>query len=144
MKSNVYDAKDLAELVEQHNPFGIKGNDGSILFFESYAAVYFHVLVVLHTQFKRGYVDLILLINVLTQVGASVCEELFRNMRSLWGSNPEKLIMYNFDSTDDDDHADLALIMKCLHVISETKFDAYQFREAIQLMQIKLAKEAQP
>ena len=66
-KDKIFEVKDLATLVEKHNPFGIKGLDGRIEFFEKYRGVYFYVMNVLHTQFKKGYVDMILLVNVLTE-----------------------------------------------------------------------------
>lgn len=140
-KSPVFDSKDFASLIMEHNPFGVKGCDGAPIFFNDYSDVYLHVLRVLHTQFKRGYVDIILLVNVLTQAGVGDCEYLFRQMKSLWGLKAERLINYHFDSTDENDHQEVAQIMKALHVISGTHFDPIRFNEAFIRFQIELAKE---
>lgn len=140
-KSPVFDSKDFASLIMEHNPFGVKDSDGAPIFFNDYADVYLHVLRVLRTQFKRGYVDIILLVNVLTQAGVGDCEYLFRQMKSLWGLSAERLINYHFDSTDENDHQEVAQIMKALHVISGTHFDPIRFNEAFIRFQTELAKE---
>lgn len=140
-KSPIFDSKDFASLIMEHNPFGVKGSDGAPIFFNDYSDVYFYVLDVLHKQFKRGYVDIILLVNVLTQAGVGDCEYLFRQMKSLWGLSAERLINYHFDSTDENDHQEVVQIMKALHVISGTHFDPIRFNEAFIRFQTELAKE---
>ena len=140
-KKNIYEAKDFETLIMQHNPFAIKAMDGRIHFFATYSEVYLYVLNVLYMQYPRGYVDLILLVSDLTKLKASDCEQVFRDMRSIWGATPEKMIVYKWDSTDRADHKGLEEIMKCLHIISGTQFDEEAFAKAMDLFRIKLCKE---
>ena len=125
----------------QHNPFAIKVIDGSIKFFATYTDVYLYVLNVLYMGYPRGYVDLILLVSDLTRLKVSDCEQVFRDMRSIWGPTPEKMIVYKWDSTDRADHKGLEEVMKCLHIISGTQFDEEAFAKALDLFRIKLCKE---
>lgn len=140
-KNTIYEAKDFETLIMQHNPFAIKATDGSIQFFATYSEVYLYVLNVLYIQYPRGYVDLILLVSDLTRLKAGDCEQVFRDMRSIWGATPEKMIVYKWDSTDRADHKGLEEVMKCLHIISGTQFDEEAFAKAMDLFRIKLCKE---
>lgn len=141
MKKSVFKNCDFETLIETHNPFGIKAMDGSIQFFSNYTEVYLYVLNILFHQFGRGYVDLILLVNVLTGLRAGVCEEVFRSMKSIWGTSPERLIEYDWDCCTASGNRDTADILKCLHTITETKYDEQAFTKALELFRIKLVKE---
>ena len=143
MKKDVFKNCDFETLIEVHNPFAIKSTDGNIKFFANYAEVYLFVLNILHLQFPKGYVDLILLVNILTNLPVGPCEEMFRQMRSIWGNNPERMISYDWDSCCTKDNRAVADIMRCLHVMSETAFDPISFDKACDLFSIKLAREGQ-
>ena len=137
MKKSVFKDCDFETLIEVHNPFAIKATDGNIRYFANYTEVYLFVLHVLHRQFKRGYVDMILLINVLTNLPVGQCEEVFRQMRTIWGNSPERLIAYDWDSCCTRNNREVADIMRCLHVISETTFEPQAFDKACDLFRIE-------
>lgn len=141
MKKEVFNASDFESLIEQHNPFAIKDTDGKIQFFKDYEEVYIYVLNVLDAYFKRGYVDIILLVNVLTQLPVRDCEMLFRQMQSLWGKNSAKLIDYHWGLCCANNDGGVADIMRCLHLITETRFDAQAFDKACDMFRLKLARE---
>lgn len=140
-KSNIFEAKDFETLIMQHNPFAVKAMDGRIQFFTNYCEVYEYVLNILYCQYPRGYVDLVLLVSDLTRLKVGDCELVFRDMRSIWGETPERMIAYNWDSTDRTDHKGLEEVMKCLHIISGTQFDEEAFAQAMDQFRIKLYKE---
>lgn len=145
MKKDVFKACDFESLIEQHNPFAIKESDGRISFFQDYAEAYLYVLTVLNAYFKKGYVDIIVLVSLLTQLPLRECESLFRQMQWLWGRSAEKLISYDWDTCCSNTNKDVADIMKCLHLITETKFDEQAFDRACDLFRLKLLKgEALP
>lgn len=140
-KNNIYEAKDFETLIMQHNPFAVKATDGSIQFFANYCEVYKYVLGVLYSQYSRGFVDLVLLVSDLTRLKVGDCEQVFRDMRSIWGETPERMIAYNWDSTDRADHKGLEDVMKCLHIISGTHFDEEAFTRAMDHFRLALCKE---
>lgn len=138
---NLLNGCDLETLIETHNPFGIKSKDGNIKWFANYAEVYFYVLTVLHTSFSRGYLDLILIIAELTNLSLTACEEVFKDMQPLWGKMPEHVVEYKWESDDLKDYHTIILLLKCLHLITETKFSEEQFFKALEMFKLKLAKE---
>lgn len=137
-KNNLYEAKDFETLIMQHNPFAVKATDGRIQFFANYCEVYMYVMAVLYRQCPTGYVDMILLISDLTRLKVGNCEQVFHDMRPIWGATPEKMISYNWDSTDKADHKGLEVVMKCLHIISGTQFDEEAFEQALDQFRINL------
>lgn len=140
MKKEVFNYCDFESLIEQHNPFAIKDTDGKIQFFKSYEEAYLYVLCALNAYFKRGYVDIILLVNILTQLPVRDCEMLFRQMRSLWGENAERMINYDWDTCCSRDSGGVTDVMKCLHLITETKFDEQAFDKACNQFRLKIVE----
>ena len=141
MREQLFKNCDFETLIEVHNPFGIKATDGNIRFFANYTEVYLYVLHVLNVQFQRGYVDMLLLVNVLTNLPVGQCEEVFRQMRTIWGKSPERLITYDWDSCCSKNNREVADIMRCLHVITETAFDAEAFDKACEIFRIVELKD---
>lgn len=141
MNKDVFKKCDFETLIEVHNPFAIKSTDGNIKFFANYTEVYLYVLNVLYLQFPRGYVDLILLVNILTNLPVGACEEMFQQMKPLWGESSERMVNYDWDSCCVKNNAAVVDIMRCLHVISETPFAPISFDKACDLFRLKLAKE---
>lgn len=133
-KTNVFGKLDFAALIEQHNPFGIKGSAGNPLFFDDYEEVYSYVLKVVKDMFPRGYIDLVLLINILTHLNTNECYNVFRGMRGLWGDQAERLIKINWQNAQDYNELreGLKILMRSLHVISETPFNDVMFEQAFQ------------
>lgn len=140
-KTNLFENCDFETLIQVHNPFGIKANDGNIKFFTNYAEVYYYVLDVLYTQFKLGYIDMIYLISVLTGVKVGACEDLFRQMKPIWGEQPERIFEYHWEYDYCNKHMPLQIIFRSLHLITETQFDEVAFRKAYEMFRLKLAKE---
>ena len=142
MTKKIFKNQDFESLIEEHNPFAIKSLDGQIQLFDDYAEVYLYVLRVLYSQFERGYVDIILLVNILTGMRVGECEDLFRQIKPLWGPQPERLMSYDWDMGAAH-NTDLQDVMKSLHVITETNFKMYEFEKAFEKFRLELVKNQQ-
>lgn len=135
-KKALYEGCDFGTLIEKHNPFGVKSTDGNIKLFGDYAEAYIYVLTILYCHFKRGYVDMVVLISMLTGVNANACFEVVNSMKSLWGDREDRLCSFPWASLSDNsvdikEWGDAILIMRCLHLLTETQFDMAQFDRAL-------------
>lgn len=140
-KKALYEGCDFGALIEKHNPFGVKSTDGNIRLFEDYAEAYLYVLTILHIHFKRGYVDMVVLISILTSVNSNACFETFNTMKCLWGNREDRLCSFPWGSIDIKEWSDAILIMRCLHLLTETQFDQGQFDRALYEFQKKMIYE---
>lgn len=135
-KKVLYEGCDFGALIEKHNPFGVKSTDGNIKLFDDYAEAYLYVLTILYCHFKRGYVDMVVLISILTSVNSNACFETFNTMKCLWGNREDRLCSFPWDSLPQTsvnikEWGDAILIMRCLHLLTETQFDVAQFERAL-------------
>lgn len=66
-------AKNFEELIKKYNPFGIKDDEGDVMLFDDYGKMYSYVLKFLKEQCPKGYIDIPLLMHMLTRQPLSVC-----------------------------------------------------------------------
>ena len=140
-KKVLYEGCDFGALIEKHNPFGVKSTDGNIRLFDDYAEAYLYVLTILYYHFKRGYVDMVVLISILTSVNSNACFETFSTMKCLWGNREDRLCSFPWNSIDVKEWGDAIVIMRCLHLLTETQFDMGQFERALYNFKMKMTRE---
>lgn len=142
MRRAIFNYRDFEEMIEKYNPFGFKKENGEICMFETYKEAYIYALRKLGEDFKAGFVDLPLYISKNTGMIIQEAEREAARMRSLWGKNDVMLIdLRTFHGSDNQ----LKNFIKCLHLITETKFDETSFQEALvwfkSYMELKWLKE---
>lgn len=128
MRRAVFNYHSFEEMIERYNPFGFKYADGRICMFETYAEIYFYALKRLADDFEEGYVDLVLYVCKNTGLSISECESEVQRMRSLWGQKDHRFI--DIKDFGEGTRDALKTLIKCLHTITETKFNEAAFDEA--------------
>lgn len=131
-KNEILSGSNFGELMVLHDPFGIKDEKGNIKFFKSYEECYTFVLQHLFAHNRRGYVDIVLLVSQLSKVKLTECKALVDCMRGLWGTDDARMIRMPWHEDFETDYHDLVMLFKCLHLITESKFDESMFRSAIE------------
>lgn len=129
MRRAIFNFRDFEEMIEKYNPFGFKNENGEICMFETYKDAYKYALRKLGDDMTAGFVDLPLYISKNTGLIIQEAEREAARMRPLWGPRDVQLIdLRNFKDGAD---SQLKNFIKCLHTITETKFDEASFQEAL-------------
>lgn len=127
-------ASNFEDLIKKYNPFGIKDEKGESMLFENYTHVYKHTLDVISSEFPRGYIDLALLLNKLTQQPFSVCK-MFVKKKSFvrnFGSNMmfDDYVLICTPENGIFPKEKIEALFKALHTLSETQFALGHFNVA--------------
>lgn len=131
-------ARDIADFIENYNPFGFKDKRGGLMCFDTYEKAY---LELFERIYKAGpkMVDAVLF--VCDNLGMSIQDA--QRFVCLWkpvsGQSDDE---YFFSWTNEDGclNQNLERFAKGIHLISETKFNKDMFLMAVEKFKIKLAK----
>lgn len=140
-KEQIFAATNFEELMEEHDPFAIKDEKGKIKFFKTYEDVYYFVLMHLFYNNRRGYVDLVLLVSQLTKLTIKESETVVADMHGLWGKEDALIIPMPWIKEFEEQTEDLKNLFKCLHLITETKFNEYDFDSALARARLSWIRE---
>lgn len=127
-------ASNFEDLIKKYNPFGIKDEKGESMLFENYSEVYKYTLEVISREFPRGYIDLSILLNKLTQQPFSVCKMFVKKKAFLrnFGSNMlfDDYVLICTPGCGIFEKEKIEALFKALHTLSETQFALGHFNVA--------------
>ena len=128
MMNKWFNPKSFIDLIERFNPFGFKKEDGDTQVFREYKDAYLYALKKLFLQFPRGYIDFTLYIEAQTKLPFADSVRVVRSWKTM---DVNEVELIDLRSNDRARYLDLMKVMKCLHTISETKFNEAMFKQAL-------------
>lgn len=134
--------EDMTAFLRLHNPFLAKSEDDEILHFKTHKEAYLFVFDILNKKFKRGYIELPLLVYEVTRMNPSVCKRFHYLFKSEWGDNVIRLMEYNW-LCESNSYEDLRTVLKTLLVFTGAQFDEEMFLAALATFRNKLIKEGE-
>lgn len=122
------DTQHLDELLEKLNPFRIKGDDGRYVTFGDYGKCYYFVITFIYNHFKSGYVDMVLLVHMLTQMSLKDAERFVKKMRMPYCECDYFLIPW--DDPAQNPYKSVEVLLRSLQEMTSTLFVPDYFRWA--------------
>lgn len=118
------------DYMEEHNPFCMKDKDGKLNYFGRYEDAYLYVMKTLRKYHPRGYVDIILFLIDWVGMDKPMAEDYWADMRK----EERELLAEQFIIIDwmevKKQKDKLAAFMRCLHILTETRFNEVDFEKA--------------
>lgn len=122
------DTIQLNEMLAVLNPFRIKGDDGIYTRFGDYGKCYYFVIMFVYKNFKSGYVDLVLLVQTLTQMPIKDAERFVKKMNLPFCVGDYYFI--HWLNPDGDPFQKAETLLRGLHLLTHTLFSPDYFRWA--------------
>ncbi len=132
------EARDIAEFIENYNPFGFKDKNGCLMCFDTYEKAYLELFERIYNAGPK-MVDAVLF--VCDNLGMRIADA--QRFVALWkpvtGQADDE---YFFSWTDEDGCLlrSLENFARGMHLISETKFNKDMFLSAVEKFRIKLIR----
>lgn len=120
---------DIAELVELYNPFGFKDERGRIMVFRTYDEAYYELIL---RVYKAGPIMVDAILFIVDNLGMSLTEakRFFGTWSGYIGVN-DPVFLFDWKNGGKGRDTQLEKIARGMHLISETKFNADMFRNAL-------------
>lgn len=123
-KTNILKADGFEDLVKRLNPFGIRNIHGEPMAFSDYGECYLYVLKKLHEMFPRGFIDVPLFLQSITQVPFATAKMFADKFPFLKTEND--MYVCAWSEPDSNPKYKAEMLMRALHTLSETNF-SYDF-----------------
>jgi hypothetical protein len=137
MRKYKYDKEIVEKLVQQYNPFGLRGPANEPMVFGKASEAYLYVMTKIYTECPRGYVETPYILSLLyAKLSFHECKVLADDLADFGVRE------INFTSLDKK-HGKQFLEMFCraLNTMSESRFDSGAFQEAYQLLVCRMELE---
>lgn len=128
MTNNVNNELAFQLFFEEHNPYALKDQKGSFMYFATYVDAYREMLSRLKLSFFEGYIDLVLLLVDLYGFSKEEADSQVKSWRRRGFRNPVLIEWGNplYGS-------DLGEICRLMHFVTETPFKEDMFRVALSM-----------
>lgn len=127
VKQNLQSFEDL---MMRYNPFGYKQSDGKVCMFNTYYDAYLYTMEQLFIKFPRGYIDMVVFLNDMTQMPYLECSEIVVGQFGKELSDPV-LLPEGWDVNSAALSFTMMKIIKKLHTITETEYSPTEFQQAL-------------